>query len=131
MTTQPTSGRRSEALLPEERLRRRTDFQRCYEQGRRRRGPLVTIYFADRGPEAVHPRLGITVTRKVGGAVVRHRTKRRIREIYRRWSERRRLPPYDLVVHARPAIREADFRQLESEMHRLFTTLLRRDGKTG
>ncbi len=47
------------------------------------------------------PRLGVTVSRRVGGAVVRSRVKRRIREWFRR--ERSRLPQSrDLVVIARP-----------------------------
>lgn len=113
-----------ESLLPEERLRRRADFLRCYEQGRRRHGELATIYIAEREPTATRPRLGITVTRKVGGAVVRHRVKRRIREIYRRWSKRERLAPYDIVVQARPAARGVDFQTLEAEITRLLKPLL-------
>lgn len=111
-------------MLPEERLRRRADFLRCYEQGRRRHGELATIYIAEREPTATRPRLGITVTRKVGGAVVRHRVKRRIREIYRRWSKRERLAPYDIVVQARPAARGVDFQTLEAEITRLLKPLL-------
>lgn len=113
-----------ESLLPEERLRRRGDFLRCYERGRRRHGELATIYFVEREPAATHPRLGITVTRKVGGAVVRHRVKRRIREIFRRWSKRERLAPYDIVVQARPVAREVDFQTLEAEIQRLLRSLL-------
>ena len=103
-------------MLPEERLRKRADFLRCYQRGRRHHGRLITLYVVHRGPSAQHARLGITVTRKVGGAVVRHRVKRRVREIYRRWEHRRQLPAIDLVVHARPRVREADFAALRSEM---------------
>jgi ribonuclease P protein component len=63
-----------------------------------------------------HPRLGVTVSRKVGGAVVRGRTKRRIREIYRRCQERRQLPPIDLVVHVKPQAAVASFQEMESEL---------------
>ena len=120
-----------ESLLPEERLRKRADFQRCYERGRRRYGPLATLYIVERGQEMVGPRLGITVTRRVGGAVVRQRTKRRIREIYRRWTERRQLPSYDLVVHAKPAARAADFAALQTEILRLLRPLVRHRGQDG
>ena len=71
-----------------------------------------------------HPRLGITVSRKVGNSVVRHRAKRRIREIYRRWSERSQLPSMDFMVHAKPAIRRASFPRLEGELRRLLATWL-------
>ena len=118
-------------MLPEERLRRRADFLRCYRRGRRHHGRLITLYVVQRGPAAQQARLGITVTRKVGGAVVRHRVKRRIREIYRRWELRRRLPALDLVVHAKPQAREADFEALRSEMIDLLEPLGERGRRTG
>lgn len=120
-----------ESLLPEERLRRRADFLRCYERGRRQHGRLVTLYLVERGPEAVCPRLGITVTRKVGGAVVRHKIKRRIREIYRRWSHRRQLPPYDILVHVKPKASQAGFTALQTEIHHLLQPLIRRQHEAG
>lgn len=113
-----------ESLLPEERLRKRADFQRCYERGRRRHGPLLALHFVMRDSGGGSARLGITVTRKVGGAVVRQRTKRRIREIYRRWNGRHELPSCDLVVHVKPAARAADFASLESELLRLLRPLV-------
>ena len=62
------------------------------------------------------PRLGMTVSRKVGGAVTRNRVRRRIREIYRRWKGRPELTSLDLVVHAKPAAGTADFAGLEKEL---------------
>ena len=118
-------------MLPEERLRRRADFLRCYQRGRRHHGRLITLYVVHRGPAAQRARLGITVTRKVGGAVVRHRVKRRVREIYRRWKHRRQLPALDLVVHAKPRAREADFEALRSEMISLLEPLLERVDRAG
>jgi len=92
---------------------------------------LATLYVLERGQEAKHPRLGITVTRKVGGAVVRQRIRRRIREIYRRWSERRQLAPYDILVHVKPAASQADFITLQTEIHRLLLPLIRRERQAG
>jgi ribonuclease P protein component len=131
MPDQRAFRRRGESLLREERLRKRADFQRCYERGRRRHSPLATLYFRERGEDARFPRLGITVTRKVGGAVVRQRVKRRMREIYRRWSERRSLPAYDLVLHARPTAATAPFAQLEEEIQGLLMSLLQRRSRAG
>jgi len=115
---------RSEALSPAERLRHRREFLSCYRQGRRRHGALLTLYVF---PNALsHPRLGITASRKVGGAVVRQRLKRRIKEVYRRWSGRRGLPAMDLVVHVKPAARTSDFPTLRRELERLLRGLTRR-----
>ena len=104
-----------ESLSRAERLRRRSDFLRCYRRGRRRHGSLSILYSSPN--EERHARLGITVSRKVGHAVVRHRVKRRIREIYRRWSGRRGLPPVDLVVHVKPEAASASFEELRRELH--------------
>lgn len=131
MPDQLASRSVGESLGPEERLRRRADFRRCYERGRRRHGRWVTLYVVQRGQEATSPRLGITVTRKVGGAVMRQKIKRRIREIYRRWSLRRQLPPYDIVVHVKPRAAAADFAMLQTEIHLLLQPLIQREREAG
>jgi ribonuclease P protein component len=110
-----------ERLPAEERLRRRTDYLRCYRTGRRRHGPLAIVYFVPN--QLGHPRIGITASRKVGKAVVRHRLKRRIKETYRRWQDRDKLPSLDLVVHLKPEARGSDFPMLKAELLRLFSSL--------
>jgi ribonuclease P protein component len=119
----PVSGER---LLPQERLRRRADYLRCYRTGRRRHGEIAILYFVPN--ELGHPRLGITASRKVGDAVVRHRLKRRIKEIYRRWQERASLSSMDLVLHLKPEARGVEWPVFRAEMLRLFGGLARRGG---
>jgi ribonuclease P protein component len=110
---QPTSER----LLPRERLLARADYLRCYRTGRRRLGALAILYFA---PNPLgFPRIGITTSRKVGNAVVRHRLKRRIKEIYRRWPGRGRLAAIDLVVHLKPEAKSAGFGEVSGDLLRL------------
>ena len=77
------------------------------------------------------PRLGITASRKVGKAVVRHRLKRRIKEIYRRWQDRGQLPASDLVVHLKPEAGKSDFPALRSELLRLLSGLRERREAAG
>lgn len=108
------SSARRETLGTHEQLRRTADYKRCYQRGRRRHGALAVLYVQSNGLE--HPRLGITASRKVGNSVVRHRLKRRIREIYRRWTARDQLPPVDLVVHLKPTAKTADFQDLKQEL---------------
>ncbi len=112
---------RGESLSRAERLRRRSDYLRCYREGRRRHGELSILYSAPN--ELPHPRLGITVSKRVGRAVTRVRLKRRIREIYRRWSERSKLPALDVVVHVKPPAANASFDQLNAELLAQFQSL--------
>ena len=58
-------------------------------------------------------RVGITVSKKLGGAVVRNRVRRRLREIYR-LNEERFLPGYDIVVVARSRAVDATFQELSA-----------------
>jgi ribonuclease P protein component len=121
------SVRPPERLTAEEKILRRADYQRCYRSGRRKGGPLATLHYI--ANDLHHPRLGVTATRKVGGAVVRNRLKRRVREVFRRWPDRSGMPALDLVVHLKPAAREADFDALQGEMLRLLGGVSRRTSR--
>jgi ribonuclease P protein component len=81
------------------RLSHRREFEAAYEgRVRAASGPLV-VFAAANG--LAHPRLGLSVGRRVGGAVRRHRIKRLLRESFR--LEMAQLPAgYDLVVNVRP-----------------------------
>jgi ribonuclease P protein component len=99
------------------------DFQRVRAQGRRVSGKLLTLGYvaqvAQGGQDASSlpqfTRIGFSVSRRVGGAVVRNRVKRRLREVMRR-----RLagiaPGYDLVVTARPDAASASVETLDQEI---------------
>jgi ribonuclease P protein component len=124
-STEPGGGARApgEGLPRAERLRRRADYLRCYREGRRLHGTLATLHAAPN--REGHPRLGITASRKVGGAAVRQRLRRRVREVYRRWEGRGRLPAADLVMHLKPAASAAGFGELKQELERLLGLALR------
>lgn len=111
-----------QALPVDGKLRRRRDFVRCYRRGRRFRGRAVTLFVAPNDLGVA--RMGITASRKVGNAVVRNRTKRRIREVYRRWGHRSKLPSADLVIHVQPACATLEFAQLEEDLSRTLQRLV-------
>jgi ribonuclease P protein component len=77
---------------------RRRDFLEARRSGRRVSSRYFLILVRNRGEDAF-PRLGVTVTRKVGGAVRRNRIKRLIREWFRRNG--RGIGPCDVVVIAK------------------------------
>jgi ribonuclease P protein component len=86
------------------RLSRSAEFERVYRQGRSTANRHLVLY-AFPNPSAGRPRLGLSVSRKVGGAVERNRVKRLLREAFAR-VEAQLAPGQDLVLLARPAARE-------------------------
>ncbi len=86
------------------RLLRRSDFTRLGCSNRVVNRAAFIIVWQDFGIGA--PRIGITASRKVGGAVVRNRIKRRVREFYR--QNRHTLPPVDVNLIARRKAADMD-----------------------
>lgn len=72
-------------------------------------------------------RLGITVTRRSGGAVERNRVRRLVREAFRRRREVA-AAALDLVVNVRPGAERRTYRELEAELVTLLGDLARRFG---
>ncbi|MBR2310016.1 MAG: ribonuclease P protein component [Oscillospiraceae bacterium] len=85
-------------------------FRRLYSSSGHGNGYLVL--YARKNRSATN-RVGITVGKKLGGAVVRNRVRRRLREVYR-LNEKRFAPGYDIVVVARSRCIDASFEKLES-----------------
>ncbi len=90
------------------RLSRSAEFERVYRQGRSKANRYLVLYVfprAETTDDEDGPRLGLSVSRKIGGAVERNRVKRCLREAF--WTEAERLPPgSDYVAVARPDLRE-------------------------
>jgi ribonuclease P protein component len=83
------------------RLSRSAEFERVYRQGRSKGNRFLVLYAFPREENGEGPRLGLSVSRRVGGAVDRTRVKRVLREAF--WEEAARLPAgSDYVVVARP-----------------------------
>jgi ribonuclease P protein component len=88
------------------------EFERVYRQGTAFRGKLFSVHAFPN--ELGTPRLGLSVSRKVGNAVTRNAVRRRLREVFHSCiseiSEN-----MDLVVSARAAAAEATFEELKEE----------------
>lgn len=83
---------------PEYRLKKSAQFQAVFDQATSVADQLLVVYVA--ANELPHPRIGLTVSRKAGNAVVRNLYKRRLREAFR--LQRRELPAgYDFVLMPR------------------------------
>ena len=95
-----------------ERIRRRPDFLRVQNQGVRTRGRYLTLFALPNDLDA--HRLGVVATRRLGGATIRNRSKRLVREIYRHHKPRTPQPT-DYVVMPRPGFSTRPFPTLASD----------------
>jgi ribonuclease P protein component len=106
------------------RLSRSAEFERVYRQGRSTANRHLVLYTFP-NPSAERPRLGLSVSRKVGGAVERNKVKRLLREAFAR--EHGRLPAgTDAVVIARHGARELAEREGLSGIQRALGELIDR-----
>ena len=120
------------------RLLKRVEYEAVYGAGQRRSSPQFAVFFRSQqrfrrrtgresregssANKAAGPgrasRFGISVKKALGGAVVRNRIRRRIREILRR--NRTEIPSgWDIVIHPRRSVAQAPFAPLEAELVRL------------
>ena len=105
------------------RLSRSAEFDRVFRQGRSHAGRDLVLYVFPRGADDGSPRLGLSVSRKVGGAVERNRVKRLLREAFARESQR--LPEgTDAVVIARHGAKELAIRDGLAGIQRALAELI-------
>ncbi len=109
----PLTRRRGDQRLPTaKRIRKRHEFLRLQRVGRRHAGQRFVV-ITERRSNGLS-RIGITVSRRVGGAVQRNRVKRLVREFFRRHQQQ--LPPQDVLVIARPAAATISYVQVKDEL---------------
>jgi ribonuclease P protein component len=99
-----------------QRLRKRAEFL-AVRRGDKRRGRLFLLEVLARGDEGA-PRVGYTVTRKVGNAVVRNRIRRRLKEAVRTDAGSDMAAGNDYVIVGRSEILSVPFDELKAELSR-------------
>ena len=99
-----------------ESLRKNSEFRKVYEDGSFRSNHLLVLHVKKNSTD--RNRLGISVSKKVGNSVVRHRVKRLIKESYR-LNEAFIRSGYDLVFSARPDSKDCTYKEIESVIRRL------------
>lgn len=111
------------------RLRNRREFQRVYSEGVKVVGRLIVV-FAQPGSGEVS-RLGVTATRRTGNAVVRNRSRRRVRALFRGRCELLAERALDIVVNVRTGCAEAPWADLERDFRECLSKIARRLSRPG
>lgn len=96
-----------------ESLKKNSEFQSVYKKGKSLANKYLVMYRI--GNDLDKNRIGISVSRKVGNSVVRHRITRLIRESYR-LNEEKFETGYDFVVIARAAAKGKSYKEIESAL---------------
>lgn len=102
----------SEEFPREVRIVRSADYRVLYKTAKKVHSESFVLFWRENG--IGHHRLGITVSRKVGNAVVRNRTKRLFREIFRKcFSE---IPGQtDIIINVKSSCAKSNYSELQSE----------------
>ena len=108
-------------MFPREaRLVRRGDFDRVYRAGKRFSSNHFTVFV--RLNELAVNRFGFSIKKALGGAVVRNRIRRRLREIVR--CHRQEIPTgWDIVIHPKSSVAKAPFAALTEDLLRVLKKL--------
>jgi ribonuclease P protein component len=99
------------------RLKRRPEFLRAASSGKKAAVGGVVLQALKRA-DGLPVRLGFTVTKKVGNAVVRNRTRRRLKEAARLLLAERAVADVDLVLIGRDSTRKRNFIALQGDIRR-------------
>lgn len=100
-------------MIFSESLKKYGDFQRVYRKGKSYANKYLVMYILEQDTQK--NRIGISVSKKVGNSVVRHRITRLIRESYR-LNEKKFVDGLDFVIVARPGAKERNFFEIESAL---------------
>jgi len=102
---------------PPGRLKRRAEFLRAAAKGRKAAVGGVVLQALPRD-DAAPARLGFTVTKKIGNAVTRNRTRRRLKEAARLLLQARPVAGVDLVLIGRESTRSRNFKALQGDLQK-------------
>ena len=114
--TPPDAEPRGATFPREARLVRKSEFDAAYRAGKRRSSSHFTVFF--RANEQPQSRFGFSIKKTLGGAVVRNRIRRRLREMVR--CHRLEIPAgWDIVIHPKSTVASVKFAALTADLLQL------------
>ncbi len=100
------------------RIKKDLDFQKVFHDGQSTANRQFVIYVLNR-PEQAHYRVGLSVSKKIGNAVMRNRIKRLIRQVVFEFSDVMKNGK-DVVIIARKPTSEMDYHEVKSSLEHVF-----------
>ncbi len=102
-----------------ESLKKNKEFKKVYENGKSYATRNLVIYCLDY-EKGKKNRYGLSVSKKIGNAVVRNKLKRRLREIIREFEKEKDFTGYDIIFIARKPVIQIDYKRLKNDVKRLY-----------
>ena len=95
------------------RIKKEKDFKLVFKKGKSYANRQFVVYLSDH-PDVTHLRLGISVSKRLGNAVMRNKIKRRIRAFFQQHKDS--LKPHEYIVIARNPVSSMDYHQIEKSL---------------
>ncbi|SES14848.1 ribonuclease P protein component [Gracilibacillus ureilyticus] len=103
------------------RIKKNSEFQKVFKNGASFANRQLVIYYLNKRDQA-HYRVGLSVSKKIGNAVVRNQIKRYLRQAFLELNEEIHAS-YDIIIIARQPVRDCDFHDVKkSVQHLLYKT---------
>ncbi|WAA09534.1 ribonuclease P protein component [Fervidibacillus albus] len=95
------------------RIKKNEDFQKIFQKGKSTANRQFIIYRLENGRD--HFRIGLSVSKKIGNAVVRNRIKRYVRQAFHELEQEIR-PSYDLIIIARKSAKDMSYQEVKKSL---------------
>lgn len=103
-----------------ESLKKNSHFQIVYKRGNSKVSKYLVVYWLNNKNNNPVNRYGITVSKKIGNAVVRNKVKRRIKEVLRKWDDNNYIKSgLDIVIIARKPVVDLNYHEIKDDLKKL------------
>ena len=102
-----------------ESLKKNREFKKVYDNGKSYATRNLVIYCLNY-KKGKRNRYGLSVSKKIGNAVVRNKLKRRLREIIRKFEKEKEFKGYDIIFIARKPVIQLDYQSLKRNVKKLY-----------